>query len=559
MKIRALLFAIALLFGAVLAGAADPRGEMRVALPWTPENLDPTMNLASIRATVGVSLFDSLVGRDADNRIVPQLAESWRRSTTRRWQLKLRRGVVFHNGEPFNAEAVRFTFERVLDPNQKSPNRANVGEVARVEVLDDYTVNLVTAPALRAAAQPAHRLPDRPAEVHRREGQPGPGPAPGRHRAVPLVELVKDDHLIVEAFDRHWRGAPPDPSHRLQADPGAVHPRGGAAQQRGGPDRHRAAEPWPRARAGPGASRSSGCRARGIIYLGLNALKKPLSDVRVRQALNYATDVDALVKSVLDGNGRRHGRTVHRRSMFGYDGAVKGYRRIRRGRARFCAEAGYPDGLEITLESPTGRYQGDKEIAEALGGQWQKAGFKPKVQVAEWGAYFKRYLGKQFQDAYLLGLGGPMQDGDELYNLVSSKGRGLYYKNDRIDTLFDLGRSTMDPADAAKDLRRSGPHDGRGRDVGVPGAAGGHLRGARPPRLDAARRSVDVVYVRHAKVAAVTPGSRSGTVRGGCGGPFRGPPRPYTEMFQSRVAPNSSTPCTFLRNAPGMTNCPHGT
>ena len=66
--------------------------------------------------------------------------------------------------------------------------------------------------------------------------------------------------------------------------------------------------------------------------------------------------------------------------------------------------------------------------------------------MAEWGAYFKRYLSKQFQDAYLLGLGGPMQDGDELYNLVSSKGRGLYYKNEKVDLLFDQGRSTMDPA-----------------------------------------------------------------------------------------------------------------
>jgi peptide/nickel transport system substrate-binding protein len=80
------------------------------------------------------------------------------------------------------------------------------------------------------------------------------------------------------------------------------------------------------------------------------------------------------------------------------------------------------------------------------------------VQVAEWGAYFKRYLGKQFQDAYLLGLGGPMQDGDELYNLVSSKGRGLYYKNEKVDALFDAGRSTMDPAKRKKiyaDLARA--------------------------------------------------------------------------------------------------------
>ena len=129
---------------------------------------------------------------------------------------------------------------------------------------------------------------------------------------------------------------------------------------------------------------------------------------------------------------------------------MKGYAPDPARARRLLAEAGYPDGLEITLDAPAGRYQGDKEIAEALGGQWQKAGFRPKVQVAEWGAYFKKYLGKQIQDAYLLGLGGPMQDGDELYNLVSSKGRGLYYKNEKVDELFDQGRSTTDPAKRRK-------------------------------------------------------------------------------------------------------------
>jgi ABC-type transport system substrate-binding protein len=124
---RALLRPGALCLLTVAAGPgpalAQSPGELRVALPWTPENLDPTMNLSSIRAKVGVSIFDSLVGRDADNRIVPQLAESWKALDDLTLQLKLRRGIVFHNGEPFNAGAVRFTFERVLDPNQKSPNR----------------------------------------------------------------------------------------------------------------------------------------------------------------------------------------------------------------------------------------------------------------------------------------------------------------------------------------------------------------------------------------------------------------------------------------------------
>lgn len=452
----AAVVAIGLAWTAPAAVRAQAPGELRVALPWTPENLDPTMNLSSIRAKVGVSIFDSLVGRDADNKLVAQLAESWKALDDVTWQLRLRRGVVFHDGEPFNAEAVRFTFERVLDPNQKSPNRANVGEVARVEVVDDYTVNLVLRQPYTPLLNRLIDFPIVPPKYTAEKGNQGLALRPVGTGPFRFVELVKDDHLIVEAFDRHWRGAPkirrivykpiPEPFTRA------------AALRNNEVDLIDTVPPNLAAELERAAGiRVSRVPSTWIIYLGLNAFRKPLSDVRVRQALNYATDVDALVKSVLDGNARRLDGPFTPQ-MFGFDPSVKGYGPDPAKARRLLAEAGYPDGVEITLEAPAGRYQGDKEIAEALGGQWQKAGFKPRVQVAEWGAYFKRYLGKQFQDAYLLGLGGPMQDGDELYNLVSSKGRGLYYKNEKVDALFDAGRSTMDPAKRRKiygDLART--------------------------------------------------------------------------------------------------------
>ena len=445
MKLRiAACAAAALLAMLPSCAGAQPQGELRVAIPWTPENLDPTMNLSSIRAMVGVAMFDSLVGRDADNRIVPQLAESWRLVDDTTWQLKLRRGVVFHDGEPFNAEAVRFTFQRVLDPEQKSPNRANMAEIARVDVIDDYTVNLVTRQPYAPLINRLLDFPMVPPRYAAEKGNQGMALRPVGTGPYRFVELVKDDRLVVEAFDRHWRGAPrirrvvyrpiPEPFTRA------------AALRNNEVDLITTIPPnLARELEGVGGIRAQRVPSSWIIYLGLNAFKKPLSDVRVRQALNYATDVDAIVKNVLEGNGRRLEGPLTPQ-IFGYDASVKGYPHDPARARKLLAEAGYPDGLEISLESPAGRYQGDKEIAEALGGQWQKAGFRPRVQVAEWGAYFKRYLGKQFQDAYLLGLGGPMQDADELYNLVSSKGRGLYYKNERVDALFDLGRGTMDMA-----------------------------------------------------------------------------------------------------------------
>ncbi len=456
MTTRVLIALVALVLAVAPAQPADPKDELRVAIPWTPENLDPTMNLSSIRAQVGVSLFDSLVGRDAEKRIVPELAESWKLLDDNTWQFKLRKGVVFHNGEPFNAEAVRFTLQRVLDPNQKSPNRANIAEITRVEVIDDLTVRLVTRQPYAPLLNRLIDFPMVPPRYTAEKGNPGLALQPVGTGPFKLVELVKDDRLVVEAFDRHWRGAPR--IRRIVFKP-VPEPFTRAAALRNGeldlitnvpPNLARELERVPGVKV-------QRVPSTWMIYLGLNAFKKPLSDIRVRQALNYATDVDAIVKNVLEGNGRwaPGPLTPH---MFGYDPSVKGYPSDPARARRLLAEAGYPDGLEITLDAPEGRYQGDKEIAEALAGQWQKAGFKPKVQVAEWGAYFKRYLAKQFSDAYLLGLGGPMQDGDELFNLVSSKGRGLYYKNEKVDMLFDAGRSTMDPARRRKiysDLARA--------------------------------------------------------------------------------------------------------
>ncbi|MFI5338759.1 MAG: ABC transporter substrate-binding protein [Candidatus Methylomirabilales bacterium] len=430
------------------AYAAEAPGELHVAIPWTPENLDPSMNLSSIRAQVDMSLFDSLVGRDAQRRIVPQLAESWKLLDDNTWEFRLRKGVVFHNGEPFNAEAVRFTVQRVLDPNQKSPNRSNIAEITKIEVVDDFTVRLTTRQPYAPLLNRLLDFPILPPKYTAAKGDQAFTAAPVGTGPFKFVELVRDDRLVVEAFDKHWRGVPkirrivfmpvPEASTRVaglrtgQLDLITNLP----------PNLARELEHVP-------GIKVLRVPSTWIIYLGLNAFKKPLSDVRVRQALNYATDVDAIIKNVLEGNGRRTPGPLTP-LMFGYDPNVKGYPYDPAKARRLLAEAGYPDGLEITLDSSDGRYQGDKEIVEALAGQWQQAGFKPKVRLAEWGAYFQRYLAKQFPDAYLLGLGGPMQDGDELYTLVSSKGRGLYYKNEKVDMLFDAGRSTMDPAKRRK-------------------------------------------------------------------------------------------------------------
>lgn len=225
MTSRALVILTVLAFALSLpAQAADPKGELRVAIPWTPENLDPTMNLSSIRSQVGVSMFDSLVGRSAENRIVPELAESWKLVDDHTWQFKLRKGVLFHNGEPFNADSVRFTIQRVLDPAQKSPNRANIAEITRVEVLDDFTVNLVTRQPYAPLLNRLIDFPILPPQVHSRAGEPALRSPAGWDRALQVRGAGQGRAPDRRGLRPTLARRPHDSQDYLQARPGAVHP-----------------------------------------------------------------------------------------------------------------------------------------------------------------------------------------------------------------------------------------------------------------------------------------------------------------------------------------------
>ena len=142
--------------------------------------------------------------------LVPGLAESWQALDDRTWEFKLRRGVAFHNGEAFDAEAVKFTIDRIIDPDAKSPTISYIRTVTSVDVIDEHTVRITTDgpdPLLptRMSRYPTYVVP--PAyvkEIGREEFSRKPvGTGPYR-----MVEFVQDQHVILEAVPDYWRGKP---------------------------------------------------------------------------------------------------------------------------------------------------------------------------------------------------------------------------------------------------------------------------------------------------------------------------------------------------------------
>jgi peptide/nickel transport system substrate-binding protein len=172
---------------------------------------------------------------------------------------------------------------------------------------------------------------------------------------------------------------------------------------------------------------------------------EPTKDKRVRQAINHAVDVDAIIKTVLEGNGIRTA-TVLTEKHFGFDPALRPYAHDVAKAKRLLAQAGYPNGIDIVLNSPDGRYLKDKEVAEALAGQLTKAGIRTTVRTHEWGTYLNQmqYVHKGGPMA-LFGWANTTWDADGTLVPIFHSGKVFAnYFNEQYDRLLDQAATAVD-------------------------------------------------------------------------------------------------------------------
>ena len=209
----ALVLALALLVLATmpLAASAADGAKIVIAQGVDPTTLDMMNQQETPASNVGVQIFDTLLERDQDLRLVPALAaELPRLLSPTVWEIKLRRGVKFHNGEEFNAESVKFSLERVANPANKLRGSANFALLERVEIVDPSTVRIHTRapwPILKSA------LAFRQASLYPPRAYAGKDSTfisrnPIGTGAFRLVRWSKDEEIVLAANPGCWRGAP---------------------------------------------------------------------------------------------------------------------------------------------------------------------------------------------------------------------------------------------------------------------------------------------------------------------------------------------------------------
>src|SRR5438105_5107703 len=354
MRLRSLpLLVLALVLAVASLTDAQPKDTLTVALPSHAPTLDPHMHFERVGILVNINMFDSLLHRSAKLEFEPSLALSWKALNDTTWEFKLRKGVKFHDGSILTAEDVKFSFDRVLEPGKeqkKSPQYGNVRAIKEVKIVNADTIHLITDKPFPLLLERVVFFPIVPKKHIEKVGEE----AFGSTAAVgtgpwKLVEWKRDQHIRLEAFDQHWRGKPALKYVVFRAIPEvaiAV-----AELKTGGVDiiRNVNADLMPDLKSHP-QTRISTTPILRVHYAELDMRSAPFDKKAVRQAANYAIDKQVIIQRMMAGLGRQVA-TVVQPTAFGYDPDAKPYTFDPKKAKELLAQAGYPNGVDITLHS----------------------------------------------------------------------------------------------------------------------------------------------------------------------------------------------------------------
>ncbi len=443
-----------------LPAYALAKADLTIAVDAPPKSMNPHSYNSDANLSYMSNFFDGLLQRPApEGKLAPALATEWARLDALTWKFSLRKGVKFHNGNDFNAADVKFTFERMKDPKfSKFLNIANA--IASIETPDDYTVIFKTFKPVPWFAETMHQnfIVDKESSENRDSGDYntraiGTG-------AYKFVEWVKGAYVRMEANADYWEGAPRFKSVEIKPiTEDATRFAAIAARQAdilsGVP-----VAMIDRIKKTPTIDLISR-PSRRCIYMDLgNKAGTPYEDIRVRKAIAMAINEDEIVETIMRGQATPAAQ-VPDTVTIGYDPSLTRLPYDPEGAKQLLAEAGYPDGFEITIAGPNDRYINDKQICEAVAKYLAKIGLKVSLDVKPKSIFFDElasnkhsfYLIGWFDGSYDFGRSAQML----LHTVDPDKGMGTYngamYSDAVLDEGIEASANILDRAEREKALQ----------------------------------------------------------------------------------------------------------
>jgi peptide/nickel transport system substrate-binding protein len=388
------------------------------------KSLDPyTLNESTTHGHLG-NVYEGLIARDKDLKIIPALAESWETPEPTRWRFHLRRDVKFHNGDPFTADDVLFSADRI---RAKGSNfLSNVPADAKFVKVDDHTVDVVLPspnPILISQWDGWYIMDKKWCEEH---NSVAPTPAAATTPSYASLNENGTGPFIIESHQPgvktvykpypNWWGKPEHNLKEIIFTPISSDATRVAALLSGEVD---VIEPVPiqdiaRVNSSGNAAVITGPELR-TIFLGMDQVrdellysnvkgKNPFKDVRVREAFYKAVDVDLIKNRVMRGLSTPSALMIAPQ-LFSLSKDFTRPKLDPDGAKKLLAEAGYPDGFEVTMDCPNDRYVNDSAICQAVVGMLARIGVKINLLAQPKQQYFAKVLKPGgFQTSfYLLG------------------------------------------------------------------------------------------------------------------------------------------------------------
>ncbi|MFT5174033.1 MAG: peptide/nickel transport system substrate-binding protein [Gammaproteobacteria bacterium] len=387
-----------------LSGAASAK-DLTIGLRAEPTAMDPHFHNLGPNNSMSMHMYSSLILPDEKQRLHPGLATSWKAIDPLTWEFKLRKGVKFHDGSPFTADDVIFTFKRAPDVEGSPSSFAIYTKGKTLKKIDDYTLHISTE-------QPYPLMPNDVSTIYIISSEKGTGAKTADYNSgkaavgtgpFKFKEYVPSDRIVLERNEDYW-GPKPEWTKvtfkPIKSDPSRV-----AALLAGDLD---VIEVVPtvdieRLKKDPKLALSQGVSNR-VIYLHIDhqrdaspfvkakdgsAIKNPLKDKRVREAISKAISRDLIVEKVMEGVAIKAGQLLPE-GFFGRSKILKPVEYDPKGAKKLLTEAGFPNGFKITIHGPNDRYINDSKIAEAVGQMLTRLGIETEVVTMPRSVYFKR-------------------------------------------------------------------------------------------------------------------------------------------------------------------------
>jgi peptide/nickel transport system substrate-binding protein len=475
-RLAGIVAATLMLLVAPVAGAQT----LKIAVAADITSMDPHFFNLFPNNNIAEHVFDKLVQMDPDSKMIPGIATSWKTIDDKTWEFKLRKGVKFHDGSELTAEDVVFSINRVPNvPNSPGPFTAYTKAIVATEIVDPYTLRLkyaVPYPLAPNDLSTIYIVSKKVATGATTEDFNSGKAAIGSGR-FKLVRYVNGDRVELVRNDAYWGEKPvwDKVTFKIiknEASRVAALLSGDVDAIEGVPTADLA-----RLKSDPKFNVTSKISHR-VIYFNFDNLdrsspfitakdgkplaKNPLLDIRVRRAMSKAINRQAIADRVMEGQAVPSGQLVSDR-LFGHVPNLKADPYDPEGAKKLLAEAGYPDGFNITIHGPSGRYVNDEKIVQAVAQMLARVGIAAKVETAPMGPYSSRAAKQEFS-FHMVGWGASTGEASSpLRSLLATfnrdKGLGAVnwgrYSNPKVDYLIEQALQQVDDENRRIMLQRA--------------------------------------------------------------------------------------------------------